>query len=285
MLFSRGEINVWPGFSDLMFVFAVTLLVISGGVVALTVKKSQALAKQQSALEAKRQQLRLNGLDPDASEPCGLGAPVINTLQSCLASANVAVERRGCALAVKSTILFETNKDSLSPAARVVVERIAPCIIDAAKKVATSPPIDGMGLDSIIIEGHADRCGYADWRAANDSGMGLSARRAQAVYDVVFERVIATGAPSGALAPEQILGRIANRAFGPYRPVAGSKCDCSEPHERDCEADRRVEIAVQGKVGTASDTWKAPSAIYFTGKHLRHRPSAIGQSAEKQENR
>lgn len=250
MLFSRKEVNVWPGFSDLMFMLAVTMMVVSGGVVMSVNRQAAELGKQ-------RQTLKEMGLDPDAQEPCGLGAKVIKDLRACLNGASVSVTQRGCGLMIDSAILFGLNDARLTTGARRTVERVAPCIVDAAKAVASTQITDGAGLDSIVIEGHTDRCFYENWDAVNKKGgMGLAADRASTVYNVVFEQVTSGPAAAPPGERERILARITTRALGPFRPVDDSKCDCREKATA-CDGDRRVEIVVQGRVGSAKENWKS----------------------------
>ncbi len=276
MLFSRREINVWPGFSDLMFMLAVSTLVVAGGIVLAMNERDDRLDAQEAVLAKLDARLRDLGIDPDEAEPCGLGGPVINQLQKCLGEARVDVERRGCSLAVKSTILFEKNDDRLRPDANRAVERLAPCVVAAARSVAEQPVVAGVGLDSLVIEGHTDRCGYESWAEANNVGMGLAATRAKAVYDVVFRAVIQDPELSGGGLRERILARIVTRSLGPYRPLADSTCDCSRSTEGSCEADRRVEIVVQGRIGSGEETWRPPSSIPLRGIVTRNRIGSAG---------
>lgn len=270
MLFSRRELNIWPGFSDLMFMLAVSMLVVAGGVVVVVREQ----AKRQAAQEEK---LHALGIDVDSRQPCGLSTPVIDDLRACLERNAIHVESRGCSLVVKSAILFSTRSVVLSGESRRTVERVAPCIISAARRVAEMPSA-GFGLDSVVIEGHADRCGYEGWKQANEAGMAYAAGRAQAVYNAVFEQLVQDEELTRSGLREPVLARITTRSLGPYRPLKDSACDCRSDNAA-CEADRRVEIVVQGRVGDAAEPWAPPQAIPF----IARRPELDAASAQVKE--
>ncbi len=265
MLFSRREVNVWPGFSDIMFMLAVSTLVVAGAVVMAEREQAKTLAEWEAKLIA-------YGIDLKSKSECGRSTPVIEQLRACLERKGIKVRLRGCSIEVENAVLFDSRSSVLSSAAREKIERFAPCITDAAKSVAEMPR-SGIGLDSIVIEGHSDRCGYENWQLANDSGMGLAALRAQAVYNVVFEQLIKAAGRPDAGPVEPLLARITTRSLGPYRPVSGAECTC-DPVSAGCEADRRVEIVVQGRVGKAEEPWAPPSRIPFLASKARARASS-----------
>lgn len=302
----RSSLNPWPAFSDLMFMLALTTLLVAAGVVVTSEEGRQKVEQMAEKLRAKEQKIkelqvdrseiekelreleqqradvermqrelgqkheenerlvglmREMGLDTEEGGglDCGLATPVVSAIENCLAKSAVPVQRRGCSISVEGAIEFDFNSTRLSPESGPRAEKIAECVIAGAERVGD---LEGTGLDAISIEGHADACGFPDWDRVRTAGMELPAGRAKVVYDLVFKKVVAPDSPYNELDKARLLGRIATRSFGPYRPLADSACDCSQPES--CRANRRVEIIVQGQIGSARPNWKASNALVFT---------------------
>ena len=281
MLLSRKEINIWPAFSDLMFVLAITMLVIGGAVVVLVKQERDKLAvlkknleKKEQRLQGIREKLKVAGINPDNIGGCGLADPVVQVMEDCLRSHGVAFERRECSLAVESSITFGFNQSRLDPGSRQVAGQVAQCVIMGARKLvemeqpmsASKTLESGVALDAISIEGHADACGYRSWAQLQREGIPLPHNRAQAVYDLVFEAM----KDLDDISRYELLAHIATRAFGPYRPLRDSACDCQSSSDN-CAQDRRVEIIVQGRVGASQPNWKPLRKMQWApGRRLRH---------------
>jgi len=259
MLLSRREVNMWPAFADLMFVFALTTLVVAGGLAIhaqAQIKKSQAqIKKSNDEIKRYRDDLERAGIGPNAH--CGLATKVVDTMSACLQEEPaVNFTPHDCSLSIDGAILFNFKKTTLSddPEARRRARHIARCVVRGASKIVEddgSHP-DGIGLDAISIEGHADACGYTNLEGLGPQHFG--AERANAVYNLVFDEVrSSTSSEKDRLA---VLARVSTRSFGSFRPLRGSRCDCSRSHaEQACADDRRVEIVVQGRLGTGQPNW------------------------------
>ncbi|MHB8876048.1 MAG: OmpA family protein [Myxococcaceae bacterium] len=269
MLLSRREINVWPAFADMTFMLAVTLLVIAGGVFALVQSKEAELKLKEDRVVKLNERLLALGVDPETQDSsCGLATPVVEAMAGCLAAAHLRVEKRACSLSVEDAVRFRSDESRLEGKALENAKLIARCIIVGTERLiaadaqmnATIKSEASFGLDSISIEGHADRCGYGSYDNLERS-MNIPYSRAKAVYALVF-RDVQRATLSREYKPEQaaaILSRIAVRSFGPYRPLSKSSCTCgtatTSADGLACAADRRVEIVVQGRVGSAESNW------------------------------
>lgn len=286
MLLSRKEINIWPAFSDLMFILAITVLVIGGAVMALVQQEKKVLNdakdklavlrenidRKEKKLQRIRENLRYAGINPDKIGDCGLAGPVVKVMENCLLSHKVAFERRACSLAVENSITFGFNKSQLSSQGRHMASLVANCVIKGAKKLVKMEKAmadgdagrGGVALDSISIEGHADACGYRNWSQLRREGIPLPHNRAQAVYKLVFDAM-------RDLEDEhryELLAHIATRAFGPYRPLRDSNCDCRS-YVTTCAQDRRVEIIVQGRIGARQPNWTPLQQMSWVAERRR----------------
>jgi outer membrane protein OmpA-like peptidoglycan-associated protein len=117
-------------------------------------------------------------------------------------------EARGMVITLSGGVLIESAKSELLPAAQVKLDEVA-------KALMQEDP-----LSAIVIEGHTDSQGGADFNRE------LSDRRAAAVRDYLVTRGVASD-------------RITAQGFGLTRPVADNK----SPEGR--ANNRRVEIVVK----------------------------------------
>lgn len=122
--------------------------------------------------------------------------------------ATVKQEARGMVITLSGSVLFESAKSELAPAAQVKLN-------DVAKALIQEDP-----LGHIVVEGHTDSQGGADFNRE------LSQRRAAAVRDYLVSRGVAAD-------------RISAEGLGLTRPIANN----DSPEGR--ANNRRVEIVVQ----------------------------------------
>jgi outer membrane protein OmpA-like peptidoglycan-associated protein len=129
--------------------------------------------------------------------------------------ASVKQEARGMVITLSGGVLFESGKSALLPSAQLKLN-------DVAKSLIQEDP------DSkIVIEGHTDSQGAADFNQT------LSQQRAQAVRDYLVSRGIASD-------------RVTAQGFGFSRSIADNKSAEGRANNR------RVEIVVQPASGQAS---------------------------------
>ena len=123
--------------------------------------------------------------------------------------ANVKQETRGMVITLSGSVLFETDKSALLPAATVKLNEVANALTR------------GNPDANITIEGHTDSQG------AKDHNMQLAQQRAESVKAQLVSRGVAAD-------------RIKAVGVGPDRPIADNK----SPEGR--ANNRRVEIIVEG---------------------------------------
>jgi outer membrane protein OmpA-like peptidoglycan-associated protein len=121
--------------------------------------------------------------------------------------ASVKQETRGMVITLSGSVLFETDKSILLPAAQVKVNEIADALVK------------GNPDATMVIEGHTDTQG------ARDHNMILSQQRAESMKAALVSRGVAAD-------------RIKTAGIGPDRPVADNK----SPEGR--ANNRRVEIII-----------------------------------------
>lgn len=122
--------------------------------------------------------------------------------------ATVKQEARGMVITLSGGVLFETAKSELMPSAQVKLN-------DVATALMQEDP-----LSAIVIEGHTDSQGGADYNRT------LSERRAEVVRDYLVSRGVAAD-------------RITARGLGLTRPIADNKSAEGRANNR------RVEIVVE----------------------------------------
>lgn len=257
-MLNQGRVNGWPAFSDMMFMLALTALVAAAGLVG-AVRKQEVALKQRDAELARRDaelERRKERLDEQQHEidklraGCGLASSVVKKIGDCLHEHGFAVVPGSCSFSIEGEFLFEYGKAELRGQQLERASQVADCVIGGAQVVASDRRLQ-VGLDSVSIEGHADRCGYRDWRALGARGMRLPTERAASVYRLVYDRVWGQVPTGQAL---DVLAWVTTRTAGPFRPLSDSPCDCGNPEET-CRADRRVEIVVLGRTGDKPPNW------------------------------
>ena len=122
--------------------------------------------------------------------------------------ASVKQEPRGMVITLSGSVLFESAKSALLPAAQLKLNEVADALIKEDP------------LSKIVVEGHTDSQGGVPYN------QDLSQRRAQSVRDYLVSRGIASD-------------RVSSQGFGSSRSVADNK----SPEGR--ADNRRVEIVVQ----------------------------------------
>ena len=127
--------------------------------------------------------------------------------------ASVKQEERGMVITLSGSVLVESSKAELLPAAQRRLADVAKALNDAGKDA------------QIVVEGHTDAKGSPTYN------LELSARRAEAVRSFLVSQGI----------PEQ---RIRSEGLGLTRPVADNKSAEGRANNR------RVEIVVQPKQGS-----------------------------------
>lgn len=122
--------------------------------------------------------------------------------------ASVKQEARGMVITLSGSVLFESAKSALMPAAQIKLN-------DVANALIKEDP-----LSKIVVEGHTDSQGGASYN------QDLSQRRAQSVRDYLVSRGIAGD-------------RVTAQGFGPTRSIAENNSAEGRANNR------RVEIVVQ----------------------------------------
>jgi hypothetical protein len=301
MILSRKEVHPWPAFSDLMFILFLSTLVVAAGVIGLVESKRKLLEdeeesfkiakkkweEEKAAHEELKRKLKAAGFDIDQEHLCGLAAPVVETIQSCITSesGSDSANRRSmghagttCGITITG-INFIKDTAQFDAESKKNAEIVARCIIKGAHRLleleaqsaaanGSGKGAGGLGLDAISIEGYADRCGYGSWATLKKTANDLPASRAKRVYDLVVDQVAEKDRWA-------ILARISTSAFGPYRSVTGEKCDCQ--NRNTCSPDRRVEIVVRGRIGLAGPNWNPPAIIPFSPLRPHNRSSGEPQ--------
>jgi len=179
------------------------------------------LANSQQNLSKTQEQLAQEKMARDAAEK--KAAQALADLQKI---ASVKQEQRGMVITLSGSVLFETDKSALLPAATTKLNDVADALIK------------GNPDANITIEGHTDSQG------SRDHNMVLSQQRAESVKAQLVSRGVA---------PD----RIKTVGVGPDRPVADNK----SPEGR--ANNRRVEIIVEGANGSGSNpssTTRGPSS-------------------------
>ncbi|MBX3231713.1 MAG: DUF4398 and OmpA-like domain-containing protein [Labilithrix sp.] len=131
--------------------------------------------------------------------------------------ASVKQETRGMVITLSGSVLFETDKSALLPAATVKVNEVADALIK------------GNPDANITIEGHTDSQG------SRDHNMVLSQQRAESVKAALVARGVAAD-------------RIKTVGVGPDRPLADNKSTEGRANNR------RVEIIVDPNSSNPSST-------------------------------
>ncbi len=143
-------------------------------------------------------------VDADGCEVDSDGDGVVDRLDECPGTAEgVQVDIKGCEIKEEITLRgvnFESNSDRLLPGAESVLS-------DAAATLAKNPSI------TVEVAGHTDSDGAAEYNE------GLSARRAQTVYDYLAANGIAED-------------RMSVRGYGESQPVADNSTAAGKAENR-----------------------------------------------------
>jgi outer membrane protein OmpA-like peptidoglycan-associated protein len=158
--------------------------------------QNQQLATKDQQLEAERQRRE------DAEKRAAQAATDLARI------ASVKQEARGMVITLSGSVLFESGKSELLPAAQVKLNEVADALIKQDKE------------STIVVEGHTDSQGSAS------TNQDLSQRRAQSVRDYLVSRGLAAD-------------RLTAQGFGSSRAVA----DNASPEGR--ANNRRVELVVK----------------------------------------
>lgn len=262
MILGRKEINFWPAYADILFVFFIMVLVVATYEYDFIDKSdSKDLLPKLNNLEDENKKLKaeiekLKALIPKPSEKgasknnlnCGLGDEFLLGIQNDLESKKIPATIKNCSLVLKEGLLFDLGKSNLKNF--IQAKELISTIIEHANKLTKSD--SKQTIDAIVIEGHADCSG------GSNENFDLGYKRSMALYKLALQ--IIEEKQYDIETKNRLLAYLTPRSFGEYRPLyEASDCDCSTPNSykvSKCEKNRRVEIFILGKVGDPERSWK-----------------------------
>jgi chemotaxis protein MotB len=258
----EGTREIWPAFTDVMSTMALIMfvLVLLAHVRNLIAEKRLDASRQQIALsqrqliglqaelDARRAELataqvrlheqqalvadstrQLGNLRSQLSNIAVLRVTVLNKLKAAIeaqlghtGSTQVATIGDNGDIAVNESLVFEFNSYAIKKQARPVLDSLARALgnLLADDDVRTN-------IDTILIQGHTDERGSATFN------WDLSAKRATAVLDYLFQ--------TNKLLADSYGGYFAASAYSKFRPINPEKTEAAY------QQNRRIEISVVPK--------------------------------------
>jgi outer membrane protein OmpA-like peptidoglycan-associated protein len=288
MFLGKKVTNIWPAYTDIMFMLFILALIAALASAASYAQTKEEKEQKLEALENKEQEIldqkekmdkkdkEIDKLQKDISKlegeveylnaklddledetgsgelKCGLADTFLEGVMDDLQSRNIDSDIRDCSLVLHEGLLFAFGEYELTdPAKLQKAQTIMSVILNHAEKLTRSTQSD---IDTIVIEGHGD-CRGEDL-ANHQTGYA----RAMSLYFVAKELI-----ESSEYSPQtqkRLLAHLSARSFGKHRPLADSNCHCTpdRPYRRcnrkDCARNRRVEIFILGKVGRQTRSWQ-----------------------------
>lgn len=295
MFLGRKEVNFWPAYADMMFVLFILFFVMAVGAyralknpvdfhnlrkVAESYRRSanasemkvEALKNQlkdkdkqlkdaqnlasnwkdtASRLQEENDKLK-RGSDPSGkpgAAHCGLAEDFVTNVLSGLEAelGKDSALRTGCGVTLKEALLFDVGRAEIKDRKRA--ETVVTILLKHALNLINKNPT---ALDSIIIEGHADSKGFE----RDNYELGL--RRSQALFEIV-QQVLKRDYDRET--QFKLRAYLSNRSFGEFRPLENVYCSAQQYNPSECQPNRRVEIAVVGRVGTHAPNWRNASLL------------------------
>jgi chemotaxis protein MotB len=258
----EGTREIWPAFTDVMSTMALIMfvLVLLAYVRNLIAEKRLAASRAQIALsesqlrglgnelESRKAQLlaaqarmaeqqalvadstrQLGNLRSQLSNIAVLRVTVLNKLKAAIEAqlgradgTQVATIGDNGDIAVSENLVFEYNSYAIKKQAKPVLDSMA----RALGNLLDDPEVRA-NIDTILIQGHTDE------RGSGSFNWDLSAKRATAVLDYLFQ--------SNKLLADSYGGYFAASAYSKFRPINAEKTEAAY------QQNRRIEIAVVPK--------------------------------------